>query len=360
VVLVILFTGCTEDVEPQATLDEQIGQMLLVGFRGTELTEDNPIIDDLGQYNLGGVILYEKDGPTQSRPRNVESPGQLSQLVADLKSCSREPLFVAIDEEGGVVTRLKEQYGFTGTVTAQYLGETNNEDTTRFYAGRIAQKLSEMGINMNFAPVVDVNVNPESPAIGNLGRSFSANPDTVAFHAGLFIDELRQKNIFGCCKHFPGHGSATADSHLGITDVTGTWSDIELEPYRQLIESDDCKMIMSAHVFNRNLDSEYPATLSKKILHDLLREEMGFNGIIVSDAMEMKAITEHFGLEEAIEKSINAGCDILVFSNNIDAFNPDIVANVVDIIHDLVDEGKISESRIRESYERIMNVKEGL
>ncbi|MCF8362361.1 MAG: hypothetical protein K9G70_07030 [Prolixibacteraceae bacterium] len=152
---VVLFTGCEEDLEQPPTLDKQIGQMLLVGFRGTELTEDNPIIDDLGQHNLGGVILYEKDGPTQSKPRNIESPEQVSQLVFDLKLHSHEPLFVAVDEEGGVVTRLKEQYGFPSTVTAQYLGKTNNEDTTRFYAGRIVQTLSEMGINMNFAPVVD-------------------------------------------------------------------------------------------------------------------------------------------------------------------------------------------------------------
>ncbi|MDA3818483.1 MAG: glycoside hydrolase family 3 protein [Prolixibacteraceae bacterium] len=357
---VILFSGCEEDFEQPPTLDEQIGQMLLVGFRGTELNDDNPIIHDLEQYNLGGVIIYEKDGPTQSRPRNVESPEQLRQLVADLKSFSHEPLFVAIDEEGGVVTRLKEQYGFPATVTAEYLGEINREDTTRFYAGRIAATLSEMGINMNFAPVVDVNVNPESPAIGALGRSFSANPDSVAFHSQLFIEEHRQRNIVSCCKHFPGHGSAAADSHLGLTDVTETWKEDELVPYKKLIAGNDCKMIMSAHVFNRNLDNEYPATLSKKILNDLLREEMKFDGVIVSDAMEMKAITEHFGYKEAIEKAINAGCDILVFSNNIDTFNPGVVADVVDIIHNLVDEGKISESRIRESYERIMNVKETL
>lgn len=334
--------------------------MLLVGFRGTELTDDNPIINDIEQYNIGGVILYEKDGPTGSTPRNIESPEQVRRLVADLKSHSKEPLLIAIDEEGGVVTRLKEKYGFPATVTAQYLGEINNEDTTRFHAARISSTLFDMGINMNFAPVVDVNINPESPAIGALGRSFSASPETVTFHSRLFIDELRQQNIVGCCKHFPGHGSAAADSHLGITDVTNTWSEDELIPYRELISSGDCKMIMSAHVFNQNLDEEYPATLSKKILTDLLRTEMNFDGVIVSDAMEMKAITTHYGFEEAIEKAINAGCDLLIFSNNIDTFNPDVVADAVDIIHSFVDEGKISKDRIRQSYNRIMKLKETL
>ncbi|MDA3879553.1 MAG: hypothetical protein PF436_04125 [Prolixibacteraceae bacterium] len=192
---VIIFSGCEEDIEFSPTIDEQIGQMLLVGFRGTELSEENPIIDDINRYNLGGVILYEKDGPTQSRPRNIESPEQLKKLVADLKVYCKNPLFVAIDEEGGGVTRLKEQYGFQPTVTAQYLGEVNCEDTTRFYAQRIAATLNEMGINMNFAPVVDVNINPESPAIGALGRSFSTNPDIVADVVDIILDLIDEGKV---------------------------------------------------------------------------------------------------------------------------------------------------------------------
>jgi beta-N-acetylhexosaminidase len=360
--LLTLFSiaGCKSDTDETPSLDDQIGQMLLVGFRGTTLTEDNPIIDDLENFNLGGVILYEKDGPTQTRPRNIESPAQVIQLVADLKKHSKEKLFVAIDEEGGMVSRLKSGYGFQPTVTAQYLGEMNSEDTTRFYAARIASTLREMGINLNFAPVVDLNVNPQSPAIGAYGRSFSANPDSVVFHSRIFIKEHNKQNILNCCKHFPGHGSATSDSHLGLTDVTATWSEIELEPYRKLITCGDCKMIMSAHVFNQNLDSNYPATLSEKILKGILRDELNFKGVIVSDAMEMGAITENFGKEESIEKAINAGCDILVFSNNIKTFNPEVVADVVDIIHKLVDKEKISKERIRQSYDRILKLKDGL
>ena len=196
--------------------------------------------------------------------------------------------------------------------------------------------------------------------IGALGRSFSANPDTVVFHAGIFIDEHQKRGILNGCKHFPGHGSATADSHLGLTDVTQTWSEIELEPYRQLIKAGKCPMVMSAHVFNQNLDTAYPATLSHKILTGILRGQLGFNGVIVSDAMEMKAITEQYGQEEAIGLAINAGCDILVFSNNISEYNPDVVPDVVSIILALVDEGKISEQRIDQSYERIMQLKTSL
>ncbi|MCF8360266.1 MAG: glycoside hydrolase family 3 protein [Prolixibacteraceae bacterium] len=360
ILLIALIASCEKDEQEVPTLEEKIGQMLLVGFRGTELDASNHIISDLEDYNLGGVILYEKDGPSQSRPRNIESTGQVHQLVLDLKTHSREKLFVAIDQEGGVVDRLKATYGFPETVSAQYLGELNNEDSTRNRAAVLASTLQSMGINVNFAPVVDLNVNPESPAIGALGRSFSANPDTVVFHAGIFIDEHQKRGILNCCKHFPGHGSATADSHLGLTDVTQTWSEIELEPYRQLIDAGKCPMVMSAHVFNQNLDTAYPATLSHEILTGILRGQLGFNGVIVSDAMEMKAITEQYGQEEAIGLAINAGCDILVFSNNISEYNPDVVPDVVSIILELVDKGKISEQRIDQSYERIMLLKSNI
>ncbi len=357
---ILFLIGCQPNPEYVPTLEDKIGQMLLVGFRGTTLTDDNPIVADLENHNLGGVILYERDGPTKSRPRNIESVEQVKQLVSDLKTHSKEKLFVAIDEEGGMVSRLKTQYGFPATVTAQYLGKINNEDSTRYYAGRIASTLNSLGINLNFAPVVDLNVNPLSPAIGAFERSFSANPDTVALHARLYIDEHRKKQVASCCKHFPGHGSATNDSHLGLTDVTATWSEVELEPYRKLIANGQCNMIMSAHVFNQKLDSLYPATLSEKILADILRNELKFNGVIVSDAMEMGAIADHYGLEEAIEKAINAGCDILVFSNNIATFNENVVSETIALIRRLVDEEKISEDRIDQSYQRILKVKETL
>ncbi len=341
-------------------MEDQIGQMLLVGFRGTSISFDHHIVSDLENFNLGGVILYEKDGPSKSRPRNIESPEQLKQLVSDLKTHCKEKLFVAIDQEGGVVDRLKERYGFPASVSAQSLGQLNSEDTTRSQASIMASTLKEMGININFAPVVDVNINPDSPAIGALGRSFSDDPDRVAFHGGIFIDEHEDLGILSCCKHFPGHGSASTDSHLGLTDVTNTWSEIELEPYRQLIDNGKCRMIMSAHVFNQNLDADYPATLSEKILTGILRDELGFSGVIVSDAMEMGAIKENFGTKEAIEKAINAGCDVLVFSNNIKTYNENIVPETIDIILDLIEEGKITKERIQQSYDRIMALKESL
>lgn len=358
--LALCLNSCIDEEEQSAQLDKEIAQMLLVGFRGTELADTNRIIRDIQEYGIGGVILYEKDGPTQSRPRNIVSPNQVKKLVTDLKSYSDSKLIVAIDQEGGAVDRLKSIYGFPPTVKAEYLGTLNNADTSRFYAGSIALTLKEMGINLNFAPVLDLNINPNSPAIGALGRSFSHIYEIVVTQATIFIDEHTKQGILTCCKHFPGHGSATEDSHLGMTDITDTWSGVEIMPYKDLIGTGRCKMVMSAHVFNRNLDPDYPATLSNIILGELLRGSLAFKGVIVSDAMEMKAITQEYGQEEALMRAINAGCDILVFSNNIDKYNAEIVPEAISIVHKLVDEGKISRERIKESYNKIIKLKESL
>ncbi len=358
--LFFVFSSCEKDIDEVSTLDEQIAQMLLVGFRGTTLTTENHIYRDIKDYKIGGVIIFEKDGPSQSRPRNIESKEQLAKLISDLKNLSEDKLFVAIDQEGGIVCRLKTDYGYPATVTAQYLGELNSEDSTRYYATKTALTLKEAGLNLNFAPVVDLNINPESPAIGAIGRSFSSNPSSVVFHSSIFIEEHLKLNILTCCKHFPGHGSAMDDSHLGFTDVSNTWSEVELEPYKQLASSGKCKMVMTSHVFNRNLDSIYPATLSEKIVKDILREELNFKGVVVTDAMEMGAIVNNYGLEEAIEKSVNAGCDILLFSNNVKTYDPEIVPSVIRIIKKLIDEDKISRERIRESYDRIVSLKDNL
>ena len=352
--------SCEKDIDEIPSLEDQIAQMFLVGFRGTEISEDNHIVRDIQDYKIGGVILFEKDGPSQSRPRNVVSGEQLKKLVEDLKSYSEEKLLVAIDQEGGNVCRLKTSYGFPATVTAQYLGNLNNEDSTRFYASVISSTLKDMGINVNFAPVVDLNVNPESPAIGAIERSFSADPETVVFHAEIFIDEHKKSSIVSCCKHFPGHGSALNDSHLGFTDVSETWSSIELEPYRKLIADDKCDMIMTSHVFNRNLDSVYPATMSKNVITNILRGDLDYKGVVVTDAMDMGAISEIYGLEEAIEKTISAGCDILLFSNNVKTYDSEIVPKGIEIIKKLIDEGKISRERIKESYDRIIRLKENI
>ena len=343
----------------EPTLDEKIGQMLMIGFRGAELSDDNHIVKDIKNLNIGGVVLYDFDlfsnGETQ---RNITSPEQVKSLCTALQTLNDTKLLISIDQEGGRVNRLKTTYGFPKVgVSAQYLGTLNNLDSTRYYANLTANLLKDLGINFNYAPVVDLNVNPKSPAIGAIERSYANAPEIVTAHAAAVLDVYKKYGIIGCLKHFPGHGSAAADSHLGITDITKTWQESELIPYKNLIASGKVEMIMTAHVYNANLDT-FPATLSKTIMYDILRTQLGWQGIIISDDMHMGAIAQHYGLAIAIEKAINAGVDILMFSNNSrDFYDAQAATKAIATIKKLLKEGKITEAQIDKSYQKIMTLK---
>jgi beta-N-acetylhexosaminidase len=349
--------ACAQPVAQGPTLDEKIGQMLMVGFRGTVATSDSSIARFIREYHLGSVIFFDVDVERMKPDRNVASPAQLKALVDSLQSFSAVPLFIAIDQEGGRVNRLKTTYGFPASVSAQYLGRINNTDSTRFYADRAARTLKSVGINVNFAPVVDVNSNPDNPVIGKLERSYSADPEIVATHARVVTAVHKEYGIVTTFKHFPGHGSAWNDSHVGMADVTTTWADSELIPYRRAIEANELDAIMTAHIFNANFDKDHPGTLSKRVLTGMLREELGFDGVIYSDDMQMKAVADFYGLEQAIELGINAGIDILTFGNNTHQYEPDIAERAFKTIKMLVETGRISEARIDESYQRIMKLK---
>ncbi|MEM6800655.1 MAG: glycoside hydrolase family 3 N-terminal domain-containing protein [Bacteroidota bacterium] len=352
-------TPKTEEAPADNMLEDKIGQLLMVGFRGMELADSSHIIEDIKSRNLGGIVLFDYDVESKGG-RNVESPEQLKKLVSDLQGLSDQKLIIAIDQENGLVNRLKAKYGFPDfNKSAQYLGSLNQLDTTQYWADSTAKSLRNLGINLNFAPVVDVNINPSSPAIGNKERSFSADPAIVAAQAAVVIDAHTRQGVLTSLKHFPGHGSAKSDSHAGFTDLSETWSEMELEPYKSLIDSKKAQMIMTAHVFNKQLDADLPATLSKAIIQDLLRGKLGWQGVVISDDMHMGAITENYGLEDAIEKSINAGVDILVFANNNGRFyQSNAVAKAKSIILKLIKEGKVSKERIDESYARIQALKE--
>jgi beta-N-acetylhexosaminidase len=342
--------------EDNVSLDEKIGQLLLVGFRGTALADTNHIVRDIQKYHLGGVILFDYDVPSKSPDRNIESPEQLKTLINDLKKISDSPLIVSIDQEGGRVARLKPSMGFPEIKSAEYLGTLNNADSTGFYAQKLGRTLEDLGINMNFAPVVDLNTNPDNPVIGGLERSFSSDPETVVKHAAIYIKTLNRYGLWSVLKHFPGHGSSENDSHLGVVDVTDSWSEKELIPYRRLINKGLGDAIMTAHIFNRNIDPDYPATLSKPTITGLLRNKLNYSGVVISDDLMMGAIRNEYGLKTTISKAINAGVDILVFANN-SIYDPDIIPKAHKIIRELVDEGKISREQIDRSYRRIMNLK---
>ena len=359
VILIILALGGYKYYQSQQddyTLKQKIGQMLIVGFRGTEINKISYISKAMNVLNLGGVILFDKDNPSGQFPRNIIDPTQTKQLIEDLKKYSPSPLFVSVDAEGGYINRLKEKYGFKNIPSAEQMGKGTVEETKN-NALTLSQELKELEFNIDFAPVVDVNVNPENPVIGQLERSFSSDPNIVYEHASVFIDGLHENNIISSIKHFPGHGSSTSDSHLGMVDVTNTYQQEELIPYQKLIENGYSDMVMTAHIMNTNIDPDYPATLSPLFIKNILRDQLGFKGVIVSDDMQMGAIVDNYGFEEAIIKSINAGCDMLILSNNGKAYDEEAPYKAVEIILKAVKKGEISESRINESYNRIQELK---
>jgi beta-N-acetylhexosaminidase len=349
----------TPNVSQDPTLKEKIGQLLMIGFRGYQLSDTSHISRDISEYNLGGVILFDFDVPTGRPVRNIESESQVQSLNTSLQGIADTPLLIAIDQEGGRVARLKPARGFPETVSAQYLGDLDNTDTTRAYATEQTELLANLGFNVNFAPVVDLNINPDNPVIGSIERSYGAGQALVTKHASIVIEEHQQHQILPVIKHFPGHGSAWNDSHVGMADVTDTWVDTELQPYRNLAQTDYLFGVMTAHVLNRNLDEELPATLSRSIQTGLLRNSIGFKGLLFSDDMQKEAIRSFYGLEFAIEHALNAGVDMLVFGNN-SVYQPNIVPDAVEIISNLVENGAVSEKRINESYKRVMETKRRL
>jgi len=345
---------------PQPSLADKIGQMVLAGFRGLSATDRDPIIQDLHHRNLGAAILFDQEMADQHLPtRNIQSPGQVRALVTSLHQAARTPLLVGIDQEGGRVNRLKPAYGFPETFSHEELGLRHDPSFTFQHAALIAKTLAGLGLNLNFAPVVDLDANPDNPIIKGKKRSFHSDPEIVATHALAYARAHRQHGVLTCPKHFPGHGSAKGDTHLGLVDVTQTWRERELIPFQRMIESGFTEIIMTAHVFNARLDPERPATLSRRVLQGVLRDQLGYRGLIISDDMEMRAITSQYGLEKAIHFGIEAGLDILCFGNNM-SYDRNIGEKVTGLIQRLVESGQLPEARIDESYRRIMNLKERL
>ena len=297
-------------------LKEKIGQMIMIGFRGTTAEENSNIYKIIKDVKIGGVVLSDYDVPSDSFPRNIINPEQTKKLISDLQKYSANPLFMAVDAEGGNINRLKKKYGFLSILSPEKMGQDKTLETTEKESEKLAEELKNLGFNMNLAPVVDLNINPENPIIGALGRSFSSDPEEVVNHARVFIENHLKNNIITVEKHFPGQGSATKDSHLGIVDVTDTYREEELLPYQKLNNEGLLKIVMTAHIINKKIDNIYPATLSTAFLQGILRNQIGFKGVIMSDDMQMAAINDNYEFDEAIITAINAGCDIVYFFNN--------------------------------------------
>ena len=345
ILLFLLIT--TTDARADEPLRRKIAQMIMIGFDGTTIPESVRV--DLATRNLGGVILLG---------RNCTSPGQIQQLTSAIKATAQTAPFIAVDQEGGVVARLNRTNGYDSTHSNFTLGSTyHNLDSTSRQATRMATWLRSGGFTTTFAPVVDVNVNPQSPAIGRYGRSFSAKPLIVSEHARSFIDGFHSQGIITALKHFPGHGSAGTDSHLELPDITQTWADSELIPYRTLVAANALDMVMIGHLYNARLDSVYPTSLSAKTITGLLRDSLRYNGVIISDDLySMRAITDRYSYGKAAVLAINAGTDILLYVWN-SMRNGSLLRQVVDTVETNVNSGVIAESKIDAAYNRIQQLK---
>jgi len=343
-------------VRPDPPLEVKIGQMLMLGFQGAAVGEDESILRAVRDQHIGSVVLFDLDMSRSSSRRNIISPEQVAQLTADLQALATLPLLVSIDQEGGMVARLREKYGFPATLSHAALGRRDDLEFTRQQASAMGKTLAEVGINLNLAPVVDVRVNPNNPIIARVERSFSADPAMVAAHAEAFIDGHHDHGVRCTLKHFPGHGSSIGDTHHGFTDVTGTWHDDELTPYRALIGKGKADAIMTAHIFNSKLDPDLPATLSPAIVNGLLRGELGYEGVVISDDIQMRGITDLFKVEKAFELAILAGVDIIAVANNL-TYSGAISDRFVATVMRLLDERLIDAARIDQSYQRVLRLK---
>ncbi len=338
-----------ETLPKEENLKKMIGRMLIVGFENSQLDANSTIVKQIQKYDLGGVILFDRFYHKRDTTKNIRSPHQLQKLTKQLKHFANKPLLIAVDQEGGKVARLKPKYGFLEFPSAKNITYLRDEDVKILYKEQ-AKMLHNNGINCDFAPVVDLALNEKNKVIVGLERSYGSSAKEVVKYAEIFIDALEDEHIIPVLKHFPGHGSSLGDSHKGFVDISNTWSTEELEPYKTLIAKNKVQMIMTAHVFNAKLDTKYPATLSYNTNTKLLREQLGFDGVIVSDDMQMQAISKHYPLKEALTLAINSGVDMLLFGNQLSSQDTD---ELIETIYKQVQNGAITLSRIKESNKRI-------
>lgn len=353
---VAALTACDSRTEASAPTDEaalrrKVASLLVVGFRGERVTENDWIVQAI-RNGLGGVILFDRDLQTES-VRNIVSPEQTAALVKSLTDAAPGGrLIVSIDQEGGRTSRLGPANGFPATSSEAEIGARNSVPVTREWAQGLVGSLTRIGVNYNYAPVVDLNVNPESRAIGGLGRSFSADPNVVVGCATEEIKVHRAAKVKTSLKHFPGLGSAAGNTDFEVVDVSSTWRERELEPFQRLIKAGLADSVMAAHMLNSKLDPDRPTSLSPAVITDLLRGRLGWRGPVVSDDMQAAAITERYDLTEAVTLAIQAGLDLLVYANQ-QVYDPKVVDQVLDTVVGLVRSGRITESRIDESVKRV-------
>ena len=338
------------------SIEKLVGQLIIAGFRDKSIKNDSPILSFIKNFNLTGVILYDIDlelGGKDLTPgtRNIESPTQLIELTKHLQSISRQELLISVDQEGGHTSRLKTIYGFAQDTTWAHVGKLNSPQLTKQFSEETANTLKDAGVNLNFAPVLDLD-HGNGSVISDQQRACSDDPEKVIEHARIFIKAHRENGVITCGKHFPGLGSASGDTHKGITDITGSWTVKDLQPFDTLIQENELDTVMVSHAFDKKLDPNYASSLSQNIITKMLRDDLGFEGVVICDDPSMRAISDHFNLEETFKLMLDAGVDLFCLGNNL-IYDPDYIPNAVNVVCNLISSGKIKKARIEQSIDKI-------
>jgi beta-N-acetylhexosaminidase len=327
-----------------------IGQFLMTTFPETELdtVRDSVLIDNLVNGRIGGLIFFKF---------NVKNKSQFEKLITDLRSIETPyPLLLAIDEEGGRVRRLRKRQGFDEFPSPQNVASNYGTQEAEAIYRSMANQIADLGLNMNLGPVVDLNINPENPAIGKLQRSYGIDPELVTSYSEIFINAHHSAGILTALKHYPGHGSSRGDSHIGLTDITHTWRLTELAPFEALIRRGNADVIMVGHLMDTNVDETYPSSLSKAHINGRLRNELGFDGVVMTDDLQMGAIGQEFSLEERVLLALQADCDILQFSDPGD-LNEDFPRHFQELVLNALESDQLDMESLRISFNRIIELK---
>lgn len=344
--------GMSNEILQNMTLEEKIGQLFIVNFELLDTRKGDShaftkvtatMREALKRYNVGGVILFS---------RNIDTPEQTTKFISKLQDFSKIPLFISVDEEGGEVARIagNEQMNTTSFPTMQEVGAMGNEEYAYNMGKTIGSEIKALGFNLDFAPVCDVKTNELNTEIGN--RSFGDDPKLVADMISQVVKGLQEENVISTLKHFPGQGSTALDSHKGAVDVDSNITELRkgaFVPFKAGIKA-GADMVMVSHLSISNVTgSTKPASMTELVLKDILRTELSFEGVIVTDAMNMKSVTDYYTSGQAAVNSIEAGADIILMPENLDAaFNA--------VLH-AVENGKLEEKKIDESVLRILELK---
>jgi len=337
------------------TLDQMAGQMIVVGFAGDDASDASvkAVAAEIASGDLGGVMYLKT---------NVKSLKAVKAMNAAFRAASPDlPPFITLDQEGGAVERLTADVGFTEMPNAKTIAANDTPAEAEAAYAKMADGVAAEGFTVNFGPVADLNINPNNQIIAKYGRSFSKNGATVASYDEAFIKAHHDAGLLTALKHFPGHGSSTADSHAGFVDISKTWSPVELEPYKQLFADGYADFVMVGHLYHKDYAGtdqsvKLPASLSPDWIEGVLRGQLKFGGVVISDDLEMGAIRKQFDLHDTVVRAVNAGIDVLLFSNTA-AYSPGLADKVRGILVAEAESDPAFKAKVVASYQRIVAMK---